>query len=120
MGGVDLADMLVSLYRIPLRTKRYYLRIFAYLIDLCICNAWLLARRDAKLLSEKYGKSLKQLKKEVATTLYHQGTTLKRGRPSLDDVAAAPPPKHHPVAARPQDDVRYDQTGHWPVCAEKA
>lgn len=28
MGGVDLADMLISLYRTPLRAKWYYLRIF--------------------------------------------------------------------------------------------
>ena len=39
MGGVDLADMRISLYRTPLRTKRYYLRIFAYMIDLCVCNS---------------------------------------------------------------------------------
>ena len=28
MGGVDLADMLLSLYRIPCKTKRWYQKIF--------------------------------------------------------------------------------------------
>lgn len=42
MGGVDLADMLISLYRTPLKTRRWYLGIFAQLIDICVNNGWLL------------------------------------------------------------------------------
>lgn len=41
MGGVDLSDMLVSLYRTDIKSRRFYLRIFFYLVDLTIVNAWL-------------------------------------------------------------------------------
>nr|CAH7752009.1 unnamed protein product [Callosobruchus chinensis] len=39
MGGVDLADMLIALYKVPLKSKRWYLGIFGQLIDICANNA---------------------------------------------------------------------------------
>lgn len=39
MGGMDLADMLISLYKTPFKTRRWYLGIFAQLVDICINNA---------------------------------------------------------------------------------
>lgn len=48
MGGVDLSDMLVAIYRIDIGTKQYYLRIFYALIDTCIVNAWLLYRKGCQ------------------------------------------------------------------------
>jgi hypothetical protein len=35
MGGVDLQDMLVALYRTNTGVKRYYLRIVFHLLDVC-------------------------------------------------------------------------------------
>jgi hypothetical protein len=40
MGGIDLMDMLVELYRIDLKAKRYYLRIIFHLIDIAVVNSW--------------------------------------------------------------------------------
>ena len=45
MGGVDLSDMLMALYRIAIRPRRWYLRIICYLVDLSPSNGWLLYRR---------------------------------------------------------------------------
>ena len=39
MGGVDSMDALISYYRIHMKSKKHYLRIFFHLVDLCICNA---------------------------------------------------------------------------------
>ena len=39
MGGVDLTDMLISLYRINARSKDYYIKIIFHLIDLALVNA---------------------------------------------------------------------------------
>ena len=42
MGGVDLADMLLALYRIDRRSKKYYNRIVYYLFGVCVVNSWIL------------------------------------------------------------------------------
>ena len=36
MGGVDLADMFISLYRINMKTRRWYIKIFWHLVDIAI------------------------------------------------------------------------------------
>lgn len=41
MGGVDLADMLIAVYRTDFRTHRWYIAIFSQLLDICVNNAWL-------------------------------------------------------------------------------
>jgi hypothetical protein len=38
MGGVDLADMLIALYKTPLKTRRWYMGIFAQLLDIHMCQ----------------------------------------------------------------------------------
>ena len=48
MGGVEVVDALISYYRILIKSKKYYLRVFFHLVDLCVVNAWLLCRRDCK------------------------------------------------------------------------
>ena len=48
IGNVDAVDALISYYRIHSKSKKYYLRIFFHLMDLCVVNAWLLYRRDCK------------------------------------------------------------------------
>jgi len=45
MGGVDLLDSLIGLYRCRIRSKKWYHRIFLHLCDLTVVNAWLLYKR---------------------------------------------------------------------------
>ncbi|CAF1373052.1 unnamed protein product [Adineta ricciae] len=49
MGGVDLVDMLVSLYIINVRSNKYYNKIIFHLIDPSIINGWLFYRRHSLL-----------------------------------------------------------------------
>ncbi|XP_051171325.1 piggyBac transposable element-derived protein 3-like [Leptopilina boulardi] len=65
VGGVDLHNMLLELYRIDIRAKRYYLRIIFNLIDSCLVNSWLLYRRHCDLGSMKC-KSLLDFRSEIA------------------------------------------------------
>ncbi|KAK3892433.1 hypothetical protein Pcinc_003666 [Petrolisthes cinctipes] len=53
MGGIDKSDMLTHLYKSPMRARRWYMKLFGYVLDLCICNAWPLYKRDCKALKEK-------------------------------------------------------------------
>ena len=50
MGGIDKSDMLTHLYKTPFKAKKYYMRLFAYILDLIICNAWILYKRDCLAL----------------------------------------------------------------------
>ena len=42
MGGVDKADMMLSLYKTKCRTRKWYHRIFIHLIHLAVVNAWII------------------------------------------------------------------------------
>lgn len=121
MGGVDLCDMLMALYRITLRSTKYYMHIVYYCIGLSVINGWLLYRRHCMQLGipSKDEMPLITFQSMVANALTHAGksTHLKRGRPSI-----TPPPKKktktHAVAT-PINDVRYDDVGHVPDFEEK-
>ena len=71
MGGVGLADMLLSLDRISCKTKGWYQKIFWHLIDTAKINAWILYRRDFHLngKQQKDKKSLPQLSLELLDAL---------------------------------------------------
>ena len=96
MGGVNLTDMLLSLYRIPCKAKHWYQKIFWHLIDMAKTNAWTLYSRhfrqngkphkdqkfllqfslelsDALILANKVNESI-QFKKTALKTKKFEGT----------------------------------------------
>uniref|UniRef100_A0A672KYQ5 PiggyBac transposable element-derived protein 3-like n=2 Tax=Sinocyclocheilus grahami TaxID=75366 RepID=A0A672KYQ5_SINGR len=114
MGGIDLSNMLVHLYKTPMKARRWYLPLFGYIIDVSIVNAWLIYKRDCNLLKEK-PMPLKKFRLSVAATLKGANKVPTRvGRP--------PSAKHKPQVRRPNPrvlhpslEVRYDGIGHWPT-----
>ena len=84
MGGVDLADQLIALYRISFRVRKYYHKLVFHLLDMSIVNAWFLYRRDAKklLLPINKQQSLLQFKISIVDSLLKVGKCdyKKRGR----------------------------------------
>ncbi|XP_039469062.1 piggyBac transposable element-derived protein 3-like [Oreochromis aureus] len=46
MGGVDLLDSLIALYRNKVRSKKWYHRLVFHFLDMIIVTTWLLYRRD--------------------------------------------------------------------------
>ena len=118
MGGVDLLDSLIGLYRTHLRSKKWYHKIFYHMMDMVVVNSWLLYRRCAtatggatKLMS------LHDFKACVAEGLCTGGKEVsaqksrKRGRPCTEETTAA---KRTAAERQPVDDVRFDAIGHWP------
>ncbi|XP_061379975.1 piggyBac transposable element-derived protein 2-like [Danaus plexippus] len=106
MGGVDLADMLISLYRTPFKSHRWYLGIFSQLVDMCINNVWLLHRRDGKKTS------LKDFRFELFDGL-SKSNRIGTNQNVTDDIGENLK-IHKPVSVRPTDSVRFDNTGHLP------
>lgn len=50
MGGVDLLDLLITLYRTTVRSKKYYMHLFCHFLDMALVTAWLLYIRDSTSL----------------------------------------------------------------------
>ena len=126
MGGVDLLDALIGMYRIKLRSKKYYHRIFFHLVDMVVVNSWLIYRRDCNDLELPENKqlSLLEFKNSISLTLAKEGQviyTKKRGRKSIsvEDALAAKKMKGHNTKSIPLKSVRHDNTDHFPIYKKK-
>ena len=115
--------MLIAVYRIPCKPKRWYQKIFLYLVDIAKVNAWLLYRWHYKQYEDarKNQKSSLVFSSEIAEALTHSNklkACSSRGRPpkrrSTEPVARV----KKPTVPLPINDVRYDQVGHWPEMPE--
>ena len=120
MGGVDLADMLIALYRVEVKTKRWYVKVFWHLVDIAKVNAWILYRRHYQQygLPQKKQKSLLIFSQEVAESLIHANKVAvrtSRGRPSKRKSVEIRPGGKKPAIPLPCNGVRYDGLGHWPM-----
>jgi len=74
------------------------------------------------LYSKQDQSSILWFKAEIAAYLRHQGKTeiRKRGSPSLSQVQLDIEVKKKPIAAPvPVQEIRTDETGHWPTFTEK-
>lgn len=121
MGGVDLLDSLLALYRIPVRSKKWYHRVIWHVLDSMVVQAWLIYRREAKLLNieRKDQHALLAFKISIAECLTKMGAA-KRGRPSLETEGLLLAKKRKgPMKAVPEMAVRTDGVGHWPKFVEK-
>ncbi|XP_065574922.1 piggyBac transposable element-derived protein 3-like [Artemia franciscana] len=117
MGGVDLADMLLELYRIDFKSRsKWYMRIFFFLFDLSVVNGWLLYRRC--LAAGQKPMNLLQFKTDVARALLSGASlaTPKRGRPFSD--ADTNSQKKRNYTCRTPDSTRLDGQGHFPAWIE--
>lgn len=77
MDGVDTANALMGVYKTPHITKRWYFPIFAYLLDVCVLNSWLLYKIHYVALKQKF-------RLEIALGLSQCGKESRTGRPSTD------------------------------------
>ena len=118
MGGVDLADMLIALYKTPYRSKRWYLGIFSQLIDISVNNAWLLYRRDLDARGIKKDDKLKTFRISLALSLIKAKNVTKIRKSDFADDQPTKPIRV-PVGPRPTEDIRYDQIGHFPTFVAK-
>lgn len=113
MGGIDLNDFLVALYRTQPGTKKYYVRIFYHLLDVAVVNAWLLYRRHMRQ-REEANMTLLNFRIEVANSLIQYGKKIvkRRGRPTNKKTQVR---QRVVTSSGPPLEVRYDGVEHWPV-----
>lgn len=123
MGGVDLADMLIELYRINLRSNKWYTRIVYWCLNVAVVNGWLLYRRHQcqKGLKKNEIMSLLQFQSRIASSLifFEKCNKKRRGRPSLGSDEPEKKKRCH-NEKQPNKDIRLDQVGHWPEYVTEA
>lgn len=115
MGGVDLMDMMCSLYKYQLRSKRWYIYIFYHTLTIALVNAWFLYQRDCKYLNIAKPMPLRKFQAHVASALCNSRKPL-RGRPCLEGTTKRRKVQVNPA---PVADVRFDGLDHIPSYQEK-
>ena len=113
MGGVDKSDMLMAMNRCCLKSRKWYMRIIYYLIDLSVCNAWLLYKANGGT------RSLTEFRTSIMATLLRRGEGIRQLRvnrevnnvPTDDEDVPEPPRKYTRIQVPAS--VRYDGLNHW-------
>lgn len=110
MGGVDLMDSFLGRYRIRIKSRKWYIRIFYHLIDMTVINSWVLYKKNNPHIT------LGDFRSELAETLcfYKKYDANKRGRPSSNTLEREVEAKKHrgPTKPIPPKDIRTDGLGH--------
>lgn len=121
MGEVDLLDSFLGKYKMKMRTKKWYLRLFYHFLDIIAINCWLLHKRVREQNNEPTATKLKDFKLEIAKSLCLCGPSLqrKRGRPSSATDDMIEKKKKCNAAILLPRDVRLDKFDHFPLWKEK-
>ena len=119
MGGVDLMDQMIGLYRIYIRSRKWPLRLIFHAVDFAIVNSWFEYRQDCNRLKipKKAQMDLLDFRLRLAECLVKVGNPvqIKRGRPS----SSTPELSRKKIAkcneeVRPIPEVQHDSIDHLP------
>lgn len=125
MGGVNLCDLLLEMYKINIPSRIWYTRIFYCALGVAVVNSWLLYRRKQKIKNQKSEFTLVQWQAAISNELNVVGkTTLpkKRGQPSSEfllKTASVPSSSKRIYQPNPTKDSRLDNIGHFPQFSAK-
>lgn len=115
MGGVDLLDSLIGRYKIRMRTRKWFMRLFYHMVDMSMVNSWLLYKRTKLQLGEPVKYTLVEWRKDLAFTLTRQGFQKStRGRRSTSFEQSLKKINRTRPTVRPTKDVRLDKCDHFP------
>lgn len=124
MGGVDLLDSNIGRYKIRMRSKKWYMRLFYHLLDTCVVNAWLLQKR-VLIQKNETDKiiTLPKFREILGVSLCNEGkdidsVTPTRGRPSKKfKMSFMTDRKKSRTVHRSiiSDREKYDGVKHWPA-----
>lgn len=104
MGGTDRMDQNINLYRVSIRSKKWWWSLFAFTVDAAVCNAWYLYRCGPA--SKQHPLPLIEFRRQIALTYFAKySSRVQMGRP----ISAG---RHRPLASRLSSDVRYDGYNH--------
>ncbi len=102
MGGVDLLDKQVSLYRIRIRSKKWWWPLFTQMIDIAVVNTWRIYQVANS--EEKYASCLQTRRRIVLYYLSKRTSSVpKRPGPQASKL----------MGGRVNDSIRLDEGNHF-------
>lgn len=117
---VYLVDSHIGRYKIILKSRKWYLRLFYHLLDVTIINAWLLYQRVMTRRNEQANLTLAQFREEVGIALCSVSVkSPSRGRRPAEPLQNLIAKKYRPSTAVPPKDTRLDSVDHWPVLGSR-
>ncbi|KAG8234566.1 hypothetical protein J437_LFUL015357 [Ladona fulva] len=118
MGGVDLMDQMISMYRIFIKSRKWTLQMIMHAMDMALVNSWFEYRNylnqknfpDTKIID------LLEFKMNVAECLVRCKARIgiKRGIPS-NEVFEEKNRRTSQIERRPLKEVRLDGVDHLPI-----
>ena len=113
--------MLIVLYRLPIKTRRWYLKVLIHCADICKVNSWLLYPYYPNQLSipKRNQIALSNFSSKIPDGLFYDGKPVDRPvgwppkRKSLENVTDGK--GRRVVTPTPSNGSRIDKAGHWPV-----
>ena len=80
MGGVDLLDSLIALYRTKIKSKKWYHRLIYHFVDMVVVQSWLLYRCHSNEMhvDQKDQQRLLRFKPELAYSLSKSSNTNRK------------------------------------------
>ena len=81
IGGVvnsGVLDMMCTLYKYELKSKRWYMYIFYHILTIALVNDWFVYKRDRAVLGIVKSLPFRKFRAHVATTLCKSGKPLRR------------------------------------------
>ncbi|KAL0871532.1 hypothetical protein ABMA27_005245 [Loxostege sticticalis] len=124
MGGVDLMDSFLGRYRIRIKSRKWYMRLFYHMIDLSVINSWILYKKVNEGKGNTKNMNLGEYRAELAESLCKykvNGDGNKRGRPSRGSLERELElkAKRGKMSYVPPKDVRTDGIAHHERRCEK-
>lgn len=126
MGGVDLLDMYISLYRIYIRSRKWTLRVIMHFVDFALSNSWIEYKQDCieTKIHKKDIMDLLEFRMHVSKSLIYKNKLVnvkKRGRPSKSEGEITPDrkSKFRCCEKRPIREIQHDNVDHMPQIDDK-
>lgn len=111
MGGVDRCDQNISLYRISMRSKKWWWPLFAWTIDMVVQNSWILYRHWRS--KEQETMDLLSFRRYIANTLLVKfANTSKNSKPGRPRGLILSGRK------RVRPDIRFDHKDHYQIASQ--
>lgn len=124
MGGIDLLDFLMSRYKISMKSKKWYIKLFYSFCDMIMVMSWLLYKKN---MITAFGPDFKkmdllQFRCSASEALCKTGMDFFQrrspGRPPATQRLVMHERKRN-APNQPNLAIRTDRTGHWPQHSEQ-